>query len=290
MKRLGFLLCLVLFLAALPAPAEQDKQQPPAIQKDIVFGKGGDQDLQLNLAMPKGDGPFPTIVCVHGGGWKAGHRNDLNLLVAYFAEKGFVAATVSYRFAPKYKFPAQIEDCKAAVRWLRANAKEYKINPDKIGAVGFSAGGHLVSLLGAANEKSGLEGTGGNPKQSSKVQAVVNFFGPTDFITKTWNKDTEEKYFIGFLGGTFDEARDMYKKASPLNYVSKDNPPFLFIHGDKDTLVDIHHSKVMDAKLREMSVSSKLVVMEGHGHGWAGEALFKSLDQTNKFFEEKLKK
>jgi acetyl esterase/lipase len=211
------------------------------------------------------------------------------MLIAYLANRGFVAATVSYRLAPKYKFPAQIEDCKAAVRWLRANAKTYKINPDRIGAVGFSAGGHLVSLLGAAGKNAGLEGSGGHPEQSSQVQAVVNFFGPTDFITKTWSKDIEEKYFIPFLGATYENDREIYKKASPLYYASKDNPPFLFIHGDKDTLVGIHHAKVMDAKLRDVGASSRLLVMQGQGHGWLGEPLFKSLDETAKFFEDKLK-
>jgi acetyl esterase/lipase len=288
MKRLGLFLCLILPLSALPSAAQPDKPAP-TIKKDIVYGKGGDQDLQLNLALPAGDGPFPAILCVHGGGWKAGHRNDLNMLIAYLANRGFVAATVSYRFAPKDKFPAQIEDCKAAVRWLRANAKQYKINTDKIGAVGFSAGGHLVSLLGAADKNAGLEGKGGNPEQSSAVQAVVSFFGPTDLITKTWNKSVEDKYFVGFLGGSHDEVKENYKKASPLNYVRKDCPPFLFFHGDKDTLVDIHHSKVMDAKLREAGVSSELVVMKGYEHGWPMDKMLQTIDRTAKFFEAKLK-
>src|SRR5262249_47666617 len=134
MNRLGLLLSLLLPLAALPVAATQDKQEV-TVKKDIVYGKGGDQELKLNLAMPKGAGPFPAVVCVHGGGWKTGSRDDMymTLLISYLADRGFVATSVSYRFAPNYKFPAQIEDCKAAVRWMRANAKEYKINPDKIG-------------------------------------------------------------------------------------------------------------------------------------------------------------
>jgi len=154
-------------------------------EKNIVYGKGGDVDLELDLAMPaEGKGPFPAVVCVHGGGWKAGNRQSLGQLTEILAKHNFVAVTVTYRFAPKHKFPAQIEDCKASVRWLRAKAEKYNINPDKIGAVGFSAGGHLVSLMGAADEKAGFEGNGGNPKQSSKVHAVVSFFGPTDFVER----------------------------------------------------------------------------------------------------------
>src|SRR5262249_22409445 len=160
--------------------------------------------LQLDLAMPKdGDGPFPAVVCIHGGGWRGGSRQDLTRsipplggrsLIEYLAGRGYVAATVSYRLAPKDKFPAQIEDCKAAVRWLRANAKKYKINPERFGAVGFSAGGHLVSLLGTSDKDDALEGNGGNPEQSSRVQAVVNFFGPTDFTTKDWTDQVEETF------------------------------------------------------------------------------------------------
>jgi acetyl esterase/lipase len=290
MKQLG-LVCGGLFvsLAVLQAPAQPPKQEI-TVKNDLVYGKGGTEDLMLNLAAPEGNGPFPAVLCIHGGGWKAGHRNDLNMLINMLAQRGFVAVTVSYRFAPKHKFPAQIEDCKAAVRWLRANAKTYKVNPDRIGAVGYSAGGHLVSLLGAGDDKSGLEGSGGNAQQSSRVQAVVNFFGPTDFITKTWNQKVEEDFLIGFLGGTYDEAREKYKVASPLHYVTKDDPPFLFFHGDKDTLVDIHHSKVMDTKLRDVNVPSKLVTMKGLGHGWFGKELVQTLDQTMTFFEEKLKK
>ncbi len=289
MKRIGLLLCLILTGSLLTSPALL-AQQDIVLKKDIVYGKGGTQDLMLDLAMPGGDGPFPAVVCVHGGGWKEGNRGQLALLITYLANRGFVAATVSYRLAPQHRFPAQIEDCKAAVRWLRANAKTCKIKPNHIGAVGFSAGGHLVSLLGAADKSAGFEGNGGNPGEPSGVQAVVNFFGPTDFITKTWTKQIEETYFIPFLGGTYDENRETYKKASPLHYVNKNNPPFLFIHGDKDTLVDIHHSKVMDAKLREVGVSSQLTVMKGLGHGWYGPELLQSLDQTAKFFEDKLKK
>src|SRR5712691_3000594 len=117
-----------------------------------------------------GTAPFPALVCIHGGGWRIGNRQQLDQSIETFAGRGYVAVTVSYRLAPQAKFPAQIEDCKATVRWLRANAKDLKINPERIGALGFSAGAHLACLLGTTDERDGLEGDGGNPKQSSRVQ------------------------------------------------------------------------------------------------------------------------
>jgi acetyl esterase/lipase len=261
------------------------------VEKNIVYGKGDDVELQLDLAMPaEGKGPFPAIICIHGGGWQFGKRQDFSALTEQLAKHNFVAVTVSYRFAPKYKFPAQIEDCKAAARFLRANAEKYAINPDRIGAIGASAGGHLACLMGSADEKAGLEGKGGNPKQSSRVQAVVSFFGPTDFTTKNWSKYSENTFLIPFLGGTYEEKMDLYRKCSPIVYCSKDDPPFLFFHGTKDPLVGIDQSEKMVAKLKEVGVSAELVVMEGEGHGWFGEKLVKTGQQTVRFFEEKLRK
>src|SRR5439155_20624493 len=131
----------------------------------------------------------------------------------------------------------QIEDVKAAVRWLRANAKTYKIDSDRIGAIGFSAGAHLACLLGVTNKDDGLEGKGGNPDQSSRVQCVVSFFGPTDLTLNDWTKEVEEGILIPFLGATIKDKPELYKKASPVTFVTKDAPPILFFHGDKDKLV-----------------------------------------------------
>jgi acetyl esterase/lipase len=281
---LGFVVAL---FAALPLQAGDAMIKS---EKKIVYGKGDDVDLELDLAMPaEGKGPFPAVVCIHGGGWKAGNRQQLVELTEVFAKNNFVAVTISYRFAPKYQFPAQIEDCKAAVRWMRANAGKYNIDSDRIGAVGFSAGAHLSCLLGTADETAGLEGKGGNPKQSTKVQAVVSFFGPTDFTIKTWSKDVENRFLVPFLGGTLEEKKDQYRKCSPIIYCSKNNPPFLFFHGTEDPLVGIENSQKMAKKLRELGVSAELVTMEGDGHGWGGEKLAKTLDQTVTFFKDKLK-
>jgi acetyl esterase/lipase len=300
MKKHLVLFAACLLLLAVPARLRAEKPKATLrVERGLGYGKGGDRDLKLDLAMPKnGAGPWAAIVCVHGGGWRGGDRKDLarpikelgkRSFIEYFAGKGYVAVTVSYRLAPKVKFPAQIEDCKAAVRWLRANAKKFKIDPDHIGAVGFSAGGHLVSLLGTADKKAGFEGKGGNPDQSSRVQAVVNFFGPTNFITKDWSEDVEKTFLIPFLGATYKDKPELYKLVSPIHYVSKDDPPFLFFHGSKDGLVGVRHSRELAAKLRKAGVPAKVIELEGEGHGWGGQKLVETVDQTVAFFDKTLK-
>src|SRR5262245_50768799 len=191
-------------LACSPGMASAAGGQQPKVrvERDIVYGKGGRVELRLNLALPEGKGPFPAVVCIHGGGWYQGQRQDMDFMTEVLARRGYVAATVSYRPAPGARFPAQIEDCKAAVRWLRANARRYHINPGRIGATGPSAGGHLACLLGVTGKKDRLEGGGGNPGHSSRVQAVVSFFGRTDFTKKTWSKELEEKIFVPLIGAS----------------------------------------------------------------------------------------
>lgn len=283
------LLAALVFVA--PLHAQDPKGKNVRVEKDVVYGKGGDTELKLDLAAPAdGPGPFPALVCIHGGGWRGGSRQDLAETIKVLAGRGYVAATVSYRLVPAATFPAQIEDCKAAIRWLRANAEKYRINPDRIGVMGFSAGGHLCCLLGTTSPKDGLEGAGGNPDRSSRVQAVVSYFGPTDFTTRTWSKDVEENLLVPFVGAGFDAKPELYRRLSPIVYVTKDAPPFLFFHGSEDPLVRPRQSQALADKLKEAGVPAKVVILEGEGHGWRGEKLVQTLEQTLAFFEEQLKK
>jgi len=216
----------------------------------------------------------------------------MDVMTGLLARRGYVAATVSYRLVPTARFPAQIEDCKAAVRWLRANATKYDVTPDRIGAIGPSAGGHLACLLGVTDKKDSLDGNGGNPDHSSRVQAVVSFFGRTNFMKKTWNDELEEKIFVPLIGASFNDKPELYQRISPIAYVSRTSPPFLFVHGAEDKLVPPDDSIDMARKLQAAGVSAKAVIVEGEGHGtgdWV-EKWAKSVEQAVTFFDAHLKK
>lgn len=271
-----------------------DSNKGKAIRSDadIVFGKGGTKELRLDLARPVGEGPSPAIICLHGGGWVEGNRKQMKGTIEAMAMRGYVAISPDYRLAPQAHFPAQIEDCKAAVRWVRANAEKYHINPQKIGVFGFSAGAHLACLLGVTGKDDGLEGKGGNADQSSAVQAVVSFFGPTDFTQPVWSDKVIQRHLKPFLGGSAEDKADVYRRASPLTYAGKNAPPFLFVHGTADDIVPIQQSEAMVKKLRQAGVSARLieVVGEGHGWGWSHEHRLTSLADMMDFFDENLKK
>jgi acetyl esterase/lipase len=283
------LIILSSLFAALPACSQESSKIK--VEKDVSYWKvGKDKDLQMDIAVPQGNGPFPAVVCVHGGAWRQGlgKRQDLTGWIERLAEEGYVAATVSYRLLPDAKFPEPIEDCKTAVRFLRANADKYHIDKNKIGALGFSAGGHLVSLLGVAGKDAGFEGTE-YADQSSKVQAVVSFFGPTDLSLYGNDESAENSTFVPLLGGRFKDKPEAFKNASPITHVTKNAPPFLFLHGTKDWLVPIAHSRSMYKKLKDAGASAEIVELEGAGHSFEKENASKATSATLKFLAEKLK-
>lgn len=295
----GFaLICLVSFIAAFTGSAQE--VAGVTVEKDVVYGNADGVELKMDVAKPPdGPTPRPALVCVHGGGWQMGQKSDYAFVITPFAQAGYVAAAIDYRLRPKYSWPAQIEDAKCAVRYMRAHAKELNIDPNRIGAVGDSAGGHLSLLLGLMDPKDGLEGKGGNPDQSSKVQVVVNFYGPTDF--RTWKAWPEAEQVIrhdygtgldGLMAGLLgdpDKNAPVYAQASPVTYASKGDPPVITIHGDKDPLVPIEQAVLLQDALEKAGVPHKFITMPGAGHGFGGAQLTDALAQGIAFADSVLK-
>jgi acetyl esterase/lipase len=283
--------CLTL-VATSPAHAQKDPPVPAGVtfEKGIEYTNPDGQHLQLNLARPKGAGPFPCVLCIHGGGFRAGNRDGYNGQIIRLAEQGYVAATVSYRLAPKYPFPAAIHDTKAAVRWLRAHAKQYAIDPDRIGVTGGSAGGHLAQFLAVTGDVKEFEGAGGNPGASSKVTCVVNVYGPSDF-TKSYGKSVDAAEVLPlFLGGNLEKARPLHVRASPLYWVTPNAAPTLCIHGTDDKYVAIEQAEWLVERLKAAGVEAELLRLDGAGHGFKGKDAETAEKAMIAFFDKHLKK
>ncbi|MCA9034362.1 MAG: DUF1080 domain-containing protein [Planctomycetaceae bacterium] len=261
------------------------------IQKDIACGMGGDQPLKLDLATPlekPTDGLSPCVVVIHGGAWRGGKKEQFHQLVQQFAARGYVSASLQYRLCPAHTFPAQIEDVKCAIRFLRAHATDYGIDPERIGAVGFSAGAHLSMMLGVMDQQDGFHGTGGWEEQADKVQAVVAFFGPTRLDADDL-PDISRPLVHDFLGGSAAERPAEYRAASPISWVTGNDAPMLLFQGTQDPLVPHTQAWSMTQKMQETGVAGRVELLVGAGHGWGGDELTRTLEATMSFFNDKLK-
>ena len=311
-------ICVLLWIAAVPGQAPQTRSSAPeapasvqsresspasrhavaprpSVEHDVTYCQPDHAELKLDLYRqhaPDGQ-PLPVILFVHGGAWHAG---DKAVAVHTFAmpelmKRGYAVASINYRPMPGYGFPAQIEDVKCAVRFLRAQASRRQLSSDHIGALGTSAGGHLVALLGMADAAAGLEGTGGWPEQSSRVQAVVDLYGMTDLVVPP----------IGAVGRTA-HARALFgdeqtrKRASPVMYVSGQSPPFLIVHGEDDHVVPLSQSQDLHDRLTAAGALSTLVIVRHAGHNLraSGQAISPPLDALARiiadFFDGTLKR
>ena len=225
-----------------------------------------------------------------GGGFRAGNREHHDQLCIRLAQRGYVAATVTYRLAPKHPFPAAVHDVKAAIRWLRANAAKYGIDPERIGTTGDSAGGHLALMLGLTGDVKDLDGKeGGNLDQSSRVSCVVDVYGPSDF-TKSYGKSVDAAEVLPlFLGGDLQSARHRHILASPLYWVTPNAAPTLAIHGTQDKYVAFEQAQWLVDRLRAADVEAELLTMEGAGHGFKGEDAKRAQEAMFAFFDKHLK-
>lgn len=288
---LAVALSLVGGLLVSPAQEKAPQKALPAgvtVHRDLEYGTHERHKLDIYLPAKNGDAAPPLVIWIHGGAWQGGSKEGG--ATRALVEKGYAVASINYRYSQQAPFPAQIHDCKSAVRWLRAHAKEYGYNSEHVGAWGASAGGHLCALLATTGGMSELEGTGGNKNQSSRVQCVIDWFGPSDFLN--WGKDgspvpsnTAGNAIGKLFGGTVDEKHDLAKLASPICHISRDTPPILLVHGDQDNVVPLQQSEIFLAKLKQAKVDAALHVVRGGGHGQGfgkneADVCFEFLDRT----------
>jgi acetyl esterase/lipase len=277
--RLSFLKWGSLFLAAFLALAGSSRAQDVpldtlTISRDVEYAKVGARSLKLDIYVPKAVAkPMPVVIWIHGGGWRMGTKDAP--MVLPLTQLGFAVVSIDYRLSQEAIFPAQIYDCKAAVRWVRAHATQYGFDPNRIGAAGASAGGHLVALLGTTSSPDVLEGDEGNPGVSSAVQAVCDFFGPTDFtdLGPAFSAGTDN-LVAELLGGAIDKNRALARQASPVFHVNAQSAPFYIGQGDADTVVPVAQSIELDAVLKKAGVPSTLYIVKGGGHMFYDAAAF----------------
>ena len=290
-------LLLITLAIALPSAAfAQSPRLPDGVRalRDLAYVDGGHERQKLDLYLPeKTSTPLPLIIWVHGGGWQNGSKDRCPPLRGGYLERGYAVASLGYRLSQHAVFPAQIEDCKAAIRWLRAHAMEYGLDPQRFGVWGSSAGGHLVALIGTSGDVKPFD-VGANLDQSSRVQAVCDFYGPTDFTVFVSTPGYESHATAGspeakLIGGAVSENTDKAARANSITYVSADDPPFLIMHGDKDPTVPINQSVLLFEALKKAGVSAHLHTIHGAGHGGPGFAGRHIDEMVSTFFDQRLK-
>ncbi len=271
------------------APTALESPRAVKFERNLVYGKSGGQELRLNLARPVEAGPSrPCIMFVHGGGWTGGDKEAYDEAIRVAVEKGYVGVTVGYRLAPAHRFPAQVQDVKCAVRYLRAHAEQYGIDPKRIGAAGDSAGGQLVMMLGVTRPEDGLEGDGGWSNMSSAVQAVVSYYGPTDLgapdvpMVSKWVVEV-------FLGAPAAKVPDLCRQASPLFYVHAGQAPLLLLQGTVDPLVPTTQAVRMATAMSAAKAAGRVELIVGAAHGFSGAQQQHAIEATTAFFDEHLR-
>lgn len=292
-----FLLLVAALIPYLPLQATEETAEGFEKRTDLVYARAGGRDLHLDLFLPGaavGKGPFPAVVYIHGGGWRSGSKDRFRRQAAYLAKRGFVGASIEYRLSREAKFPAALEDAKAAVRWLRANARRYNVDLNRIGAVGNSAGGHLAALLATTSHLREFEGKGEKAGFSSQVQVVAVFSAPLDLVDlgrRISGSEWERRNPIySFLGATYREDPDLWSRASPLTYVGKHSAPFLLLHGTEDQVVPYPQSLVMMEKLKEAGVPTGMFTAQGAGHSFLHRSAWfaPTLKRLEEFFKTTL--
>ena len=276
LKFLG-LICLLTLIGTMLFQSRSAQFQPGTAQdsRDLVFATVGSQELRLALFIPESAKNPPLVVYIHGGGWSQGSYKSCP--ICWLTQEGFAVASVSYRLSNVAKFPAQIHDVKAAVRWLRAHAPDYGYDAERIAVSGSSAGAYLALMMGLTNSDGDLEGSvGDHADQSSRVDAIIDYFGPTDFVLRSKNQPRKTEYRFSsvrrLLGARASQNVELAAYASPAYKVDGAAPPLLIFHGSRDSTVYLDQSERMAEEYRKAGRDVTLEVIEGAGHG--GEEFF----------------
>ncbi len=267
-KRSTFLLCALLLAGCAPLTP------PPrgeTIYRDQVYASPQGRKLRLDIYTPTSQRPLPVVIWIHGGGWKYGNKG-YRLFLRNLTRDGFAVASVEYRLSTMAKYPAQIDDCRSALRWLQSNTSRFNLDPHRIFLAGDSAGGHLAALLGIE-------------ERAPRIRAVCAIYPATD-LTGFPNKDRPSGFLPDLLGGSVNQKLSLAREGSPVNHITSSAPPFLIIHGDKDTLVPIAQSHELAQKLQEAGVSARLEIVHGAGHGFSLTPT--QIGEVSKFFKERL--
>jgi acetyl esterase/lipase len=251
--------------------AHPDAPQGATVYRDLPYVTNGHRRQKLDLYLPGTGQNWPVIVWVHGGAFRIGSKED-KVPLPYLAE-GYAVASINYRLSQHAVFPAQIQDCKAAVRWLRTKAGQFSFDPNRIGAWGESAGGHLVAMLGTTCDTNEFD-VGENLHESSRIDAVVDYFGPTDFLQMDDHRlpdgqihNTSDSPESELVGGPIQENKERVERANPITYVTPNAAPFLIVHGEADPLVPYHQSQLLETALKQAGVPVLFYTVKGGGHG-----------------------
>jgi len=266
----------------------------PKMATDVEYATVADTALKLDLYLPESTSSAPLLVFVHGGGWEAGSKAGMPL--GGLVERGFAVASVDFRPASKAPFPAQVHEIKAAVRFLRASAKQYGYDASRIGIVGVSSGGHLAAMVGTTNGDAELEGSlGDHAGESSAVQAIVSYFGAANLTTilaqsTPFGLGVREPALTRLLGSLPKDNEAAARKASPVFYVDARDPPLLMFHGDQDPQMPINQSHELEGAYQKQGAAAEFIVVHGAAHG--GDAFFvpQNLDQVEKFLDANLRR
>lgn len=279
MRRFWLVIGMVALLGSLAACSFSDMMATaatlPRVERDVEYGKADGQSLKLNAFVPArpDNKPVGAVILIHGGGWAAGNKEEFDELAQGLADMGYVSFSIDYRLAPAAIYPAQVDDVQRAVRWVRANAVDYGVDPGRICALGGSAGGHLAAVLGTTDTRDNSDPD--LAAYSSRVNCVVDLYGPADLTLPISTQ--AEGILLTFMGQTREQAPDLHREASPLWHIDEKTVPFLIFHGAKDDLVYVEQSRKLADALKAADIESTYIEFPDEGHGFTQDANVKVL-------------